>query len=536
MEQRNQIIGLGENSFKKSYYPELQSKITELEDSYRNLNAIFNRINDGIIIHDEKGKLILLNEHAQKILNIKDEDKDNYLIIEHIGDHINPEELYQIWTKVLNGESKIIDLRLIQEQTGLEIVTQVSLNKAFWYGKNVIVAVLRDFTERIKFENEIIAAKEKAEESDRLKTAFLQNISHEIRTPMNGILGFMQLLKEPDLSAEARNEYIDIVNISGRRLLDTINDIVEISKIDTEQLGVQLSEVNVSEVLNYCIQSFEIHAIEKGLTINIASNLRTEQAIILTDKFKLEGILSNLIKNAIKFTIQGKIEIGYFINANSIVFFVKDSGVGIPANRLEAVFERFVQADLENTRPYEGSGLGLSIVKAYLDALEGKIWIDSEIGKGSTFYFSIPYSPINKKIEKQKSNEEIQNSFQKKITVLIAEDDEISYRYLERILSRDDIVLIWATNGEEAIGVAQLHPEISIILMDIKMPGINGFDATRQIRVFNKHIPIIVQTAYALPDYKDKAIEAGCNDFMSKPVNRKMLYELIKKFINFEMS
>lgn len=252
--------------------------------------------------------------------------------------------------------------------------------------------VMRDISARRRAESELRAAKEKAEESDRLKTAFLMNMSHEIRTPMNGILGFLSLLAEPDLEEESKQEYIEIMNISGLRLLTTINDIIEISRIETGEIELIHERIDVNELLGQQFEFFLPQAAAKGLDLRIAQSVEPESAMLRTDRHKLEGILGNLINNAIKFTDTGGIEFGNYIEDGWMEFFVKDSGCGIPNDRLDAVFERFVQAETKMARKHEGSGLGLPIVKAYVTALGGSIRVTSHVGSGSTFSFALPIS------------------------------------------------------------------------------------------------------------------------------------------------
>jgi signal transduction histidine kinase/ActR/RegA family two-component response regulator len=386
--------------------------------------------------------------------------------------------------------------------------------------------------QRTQMIQDLVKAKEKAEESDRLKSAFLANISHEIRTPMNGLLGFLQLISEPGHSDDQKEKYIDIVNKSGQRLLSTINDILEMSKIEAGQLDVHLSEVNLEEMMHYHLEFFKTKTEKKGLELMLSSRALTgPEAIVVTDKHKLYSIMTNLLNNAVKFTRGGNIKFGNYIKDDSLVFFVNDTGEGIPADRIEAIFERFVQADLKYSRFHDGSGLGLSIVKSYLEVLGGKVWVDSEEGKGSRFSFTIPYHPANKNIqiiEDHKS--EYKREKRRRMTILVAEDDEVSSLFLSSILEDGNITLLHTMDGEDTVRVVRENPDISLVLMDLKMPVLNGLEATREIRKFNKKIPIIAQTAYALLEDRESSIKAGCNDFISKPIDRVKLLELVQKY------
>jgi len=256
--------------------------------------------------------------------------------------------------------------------------------------RKVLHVVWRDITARKKAENDLVSALEKAKESDQLKSAFLANMSHEIRTPMNGILGFSELLKEPDLSGNEKKKYIEVIEQSGARMLNTINDLIEMSKLEAGQMYVSITEVDIIEQLQYICNFFKPEVESKGLNFSLCNQMPKSGLIIKTDKEKLYGILTNLVKNAIKYTHEGSIEFGYQEKDNSIEFFVKDTGIGIPQEQQKAVFERFVQADMVKSKPYEGAGLGLAISKANVELLGGEIWVESEEGKGSTFYFTIP--------------------------------------------------------------------------------------------------------------------------------------------------
>lgn len=392
------------------------------------------------------------------------------------------------------------------------------------------VAIKEDITERKRIHEELVAAKEKAEESNRLKTAFLQNMSHEIRTPMNGILGFIDLLKKPNLSGEERSNFMDIVNKSGQRLLTTINDIIEISKIESGNVDLHLTKENIHDLINTHYTFFLQEMKKRGLTFSFSNN-QEDAEFIMVDKPKFDGILVNLISNAMKFTLNGSIEIGYHSENGFLVFHVKDTGIGIPADKHETIFERFVQADSTITRGYEGSGLGLAICKAYIELMGGRIWIDSIPGRGTTFFFTLPFNRAN-----QNTNRPVEKPVEKPlhfspgIKVLIAEDDEVSYLLLETLLTGSGVIPVHVYDGEQAVLLAKSTADISMILMDLKMPVLNGLEATRLIRQFNKEIPIVALTAYAFPADKALALEAGCNDFVSKPVYKHVIISLIQRY------
>ncbi|MCA1761323.1 MAG: hypothetical protein LC658_16255, partial [Bacteroidales bacterium] len=252
------------------------------------------------------------------------------------------------------------------------------------------VAIKEDITERKKFIEDLKIAKEKAEESDRLKSAFLANMSHEIRTPMNGILGFTELLLQPDLSSEQKEAYINIVSQSGKRMLNTVNDIIEISKIEAGIVTVDSKEVNVQVRLDEIMRFFNPEATKKGLKLTLENEVPKAVALISTDQNKIDSILTNLIKNAIKFTQAGEIRVGCKVHDKMLEFFVKDTGIGIPAERQQAVFKRFLKADILDKDARQGSGLGLSITKAYVEMLGGEIHVESINNQGSTFFFTLP--------------------------------------------------------------------------------------------------------------------------------------------------
>jgi signal transduction histidine kinase/CheY-like chemotaxis protein len=383
---------------------------------------------------------------------------------------------------------------------------------------------------------ELLQAKEHAEQSDKLKSAFLANMSHEIRTPMNGILGFAELLKEPKLTGDEQQEFIEIIEKSGARMLNIINDLIDIAKVEAGQMNISISETDINEQLRYIYNLFKPEVESKGMKLSIKPGFTAKEAVIKTDPEKIYAILINLVKNAIKYSNKGSIEFGYFLNnarePGELEFFVKDTGMGISKDKLEVIFNRFVQADIDDKLALQGAGLGLSITKAYVEILGGKIWLDSEEGKGSVFYFSIPYIPGTK--QKDKTDEiDSKNTLDenvKGLKILVAEDEDTSFKLINMYLGKMCTAIIRAKTGLEAIEACQNSPDIDLILMDIKMPEMNGYIATKLIRQFNKDVVIIAQTAYGISGDREKAIEAGCNDYISKPISRASLYEMINSY------
>lgn len=484
-----------------------------------------------VLITNKKGIIEYINPKLTEVTGYKQEEVlDKNPRIFSSGE--NPKSDYKIlWENILSGK----------EWSG-EFQNRKKNGELYWEYAHIspiinlkgeithFVAIKEDITERKKMIEELILAKEKAEESDLLKSAFLANMSHEIRTPMNGILGFTSLLLEPDLSDETKDAYIQIIHQSGERMLNTVTDIVEISKIEAGIVEVKNSLVNVYEVLGSILNFFQPQAQKKGLILSFEN-----QNTILstnTDKNKIESILINLIKNAIKYTDKGKITVSSNINNGFIEFCIRDTGIGIPKHRQGAIFNRFEQADIADTRVFQGSGLGLAIAKSYVEMLGGKIWVESVEGEGSQFYFSIPFLPIKKENSFSSKIKNINNKLKPlgQIKILVVEDDETSALFLKTILKDITQKIVHVKTGEQAVEECKINVDFDLILMDIKMPGINGYEATQQIRQFNKDVVIIAQTAFGLSGDKEKVITAGCNDYISKPINKDDLKKMIEKY------
>jgi len=513
------------------------------------LYAIIHDVTERILAEHQLHKLSVVVEQSPAIVVITDPDGNieyvNPMFVEVTGYSAeeargqNPrilksglmsKKVYEeLWQTILSGG--VWSGELQNKKKNGEFYWDQAVISAIRNKENVItnfVAVKVDITEQKKIFAELTAAKEKAEESDRLKSAFLANISHEIRTPMNGILGFAQLLKEPHLTGEEETEYIDLIQKSGERMLNLINNLINISRIEAGETMLQESETPVNELMRDLYAFFKPEIDKKGLRLNLKTGLPDNDSVIETDSGKLIQILTNLIQNALKFTSSGEIDFGYNRSNSTLEFYVIDTGIGIAADMKEKIFDRFHQVDNTLTRTQEGSGLGLSISQAYVEMLGGTIRIESREGWGSEFYFTLPYRPtfLQQKPIPSPVNQKpiITAPF---ITILIAEDDAVSRLLLKKNLTDENINTLFAVNGKEAVEMVQQHQEINIVLMDIRMPVMNGFDTTRVIKELRPDLPVIVQTAFTSKDEKDKSHEAGCDGYITKPINKVELLELI---------
>lgn len=512
-----------------------QSEI-ELQTNRRLLQTIINNALDAIYIKDLDGKYLLFNTAAEKAFGKLAHDvigkTDEFILSE-----VEVQLAKEIDDKVLCGLVPINFEESITLSDG-KVHTFHTIKCPMVNDEGEVTGlfgIARDITEQKMAEKQLIIAKEKAEESNQLKTAFLANMSHEIRTPMNAIMGFSQLLADSTFSTQDKIVFSDYIKINGESLLKIIDDILDISTIDSKQLTIAKSNFNLHTLLSELEMYYFTELIKKSKnTIKLQLKLFHEDKKVLivnTDEIRLKQIMNNLLSNAIKYTDKGQITFGYEIRMNRLYFFVQDTGAGIPINLKDHVFDRFVQYSKKYVARQAGTGLGLSISKELVRLLGGELKVDSIEEIGSTFYFDIPLNQAEDILEQTQESRKLNKTIDlSDYSILIADDEESNFMLAKHVLSATKINIDWATNGEEAVAMAN-QKKYDLILMDIKMPYMNGFEATRLIKKTNSKIPIIIQTAFAMDETKNEALGAGCNDLIVKPFDLNNFLMLVKTYI-----
>jgi PAS domain S-box-containing protein len=529
----------------------------EIKQRNEEINNFFDCAIDLLCIADTEGYFIRLNKEWENVLGYSLPELENKKFL----DFIHPEDVEPTLQTInkLSEQIKVVnftnryrckngDYRWIEWKSypfGNRIyaaardITEMKKTQEALMHKNKELASseeeIRAANEEYKrLNDELKNAKEKAEESDQLKSAFLANMSHEIRTPMNGIMGFSQLLAAKNLEDEKRIKFANILNDSCLRLLSTVNDVLDISKIDANQMEINESDFFISKIFE---ELYELH-FSNFKKKNLYLSFLIESELLLTkikgDEQKIYQVMNNLISNAFKFTEKGNVQFGCKTINKNIEFYVIDTGIGISSDKKEFIFGRFNQENLSLTRGYEGSGLGLAISKGLVELMNGKFEIESEKNVGSTFRFTIPLNIANNSVTNSKDKLiNIEYSSMENKTILIAEDDINSFSLIsEMILVKfPNIKIKHAVNGEETLETYLQNPDISLILMDIKMPLIDGYEATRKIKEINKNIFIIAVTAYALTGDREKVLAAGCDEYLSKPFKKEKLYEILNRYL-----
>lgn len=513
-------------------------KFSELAERYKVINKKLKKINSELL--SSKRLLVKVAEnYPNSYISLVEKD---YTIGFTAGQEfkklgLNPQEYYglnideifskkskkikEYYKKTFQGKECEFELFYANQYLLFKTVPLYDSNRMI----NRILAVVENITDRKNAELELVWAKEQAEESEKLKSDFIKNMSHEIRTPLNGIIGFIGMLKNPSLEFDRRSKYINVVENSVFRLLTVINNILQVPELKNRKVRIKEEVFEVSEILEKLYKRYQSQVNSKNVTIILDDAYRSKKLYFVSDKNKVYRTLSILLENALKFTIKGSIEFGYTIEGNFIRFFVKDTGKGIDADKHRHLFKPFSKVDADSSLNNAGFGLGLSIVKENIKLLGGSFKVESEVGKGATFYVNIPYKRVN-------NNKNTMNK-DKKYTILIAEDEEINFYYLESLLE-DDLELncniLHAKNGKEAVALVETE-EIDLVLMDLKMPQMNGFEATKVIKKTKPDLKIVAQTAFTTQEDKSMAYECGCDDFIAKPISEETLSFVLNRLL-----
>ncbi len=518
--------------------------LNELQAANRNLTneknkylTIFESFYSPIIILNDENKIINFNFAASKLFtdirvagtlyyNKEKSDEALFLINERLNDFVKStlsDLAFETYLDTNEGQRYFL----------VKLKKMLDVSEKF---KGVII-ILDDLTERKEMERQYEIAKSKAVEADQLKTAFLANMSHEIRTPMNAIIGFTDLLLNDKVKESERKEYLKLILQSGNMLVKIIDDIIDISKIESKQITICPVKFDVSTLLA------ELHSVfkeflrkEEDKKIELMLQIdEDEDKMLVADPNRLKQVFYNLLSNAQKFTSKGFIEFGFkSVDENHAYFYVRDTGIGIPRDKQNQIFDRFIQIEDCYTKEYGGTGLGLTITKNIITLMGGNIWVESEAGNGTTFHFILPrhYGKDKASIKSNIRLSDIKEKLSlKKYHILIAEDEEINYYYLYEVLRKNGAKVIWAKNGLEAINLVESNPNIDMVLMDIKMPELNGLEAIKYIKLIRPELPVIAQTAFVMANDREICMKAGCVDFIAKPIKVNQLLEMIAKHI-----
>jgi PAS domain S-box-containing protein len=503
------------------------------------LSRALESISECVSITDYNNKIIFVNNAFCKTYGYCEKEiiGQDISIIRQSGNSENPAE--KILADTIQGGwiGELINVRKDGSEFPIELSTSHIKDEN---GNSIaLIGIAVDITERKKAKTELILAKEKAEESDRLKSAFLTNMSHELRTPLNAIIGFSGIMAEtgPDMNTTS---YSNIILKSGQHLLSLVEDIFDTTMIETGKTKVNYTLVNITSLLEEVkdiIHGEQLQENRTDIDLILKVPETANNTLVVSDSRKLRQVLINLLRNAFKFTNEGYIEYGFAtINENDkkwLRFYVKDTGIGIDSKNHKTIFNIFRQVDDTHTRKFGGMGIGLSIAKKIVELLGGNIWVESEPGIGSIFYFTIP--------DKKERKEEIINMDDKQFimekkydgkTILIAEDEQSNFDFLKILLTRLNIRVLWAKDGLEAVNLCKTDPSINLVLMDIKMPLLNGYEATKMIKSLRPELPVIAQTAYAMISDKLEADKAGCDGYLSKPIKIQQITDVLENHLH----
>lgn len=529
-----------------AYNDAIEKKINQIErnkaiqaqqESESKLQAITKAAGDAIILMDDKGSILFWNPAAARIFGYSEPEILGKDILTLFPSKVHHETfaLNLARSQKEDAESNTSQTAELEahRKDGSPIFISLNLASVIINGCWHAVGIISDITVRKRAEQEIFAAKERVEASDKLKTAFINNISHELRTPLNGIIGFTELITKPDVCEDDRVLYHSIIKSSSKRLLETMTSYMDISMIVTGNMVVQPKPFDLNQLLQSIHQQFLPVSRIKNLELKLRLPDDSDNGMMVSDCSLLNKVLVHLIDNALKFTRQGDVSIGYTRFEDEIRIFVADTGIGIEKEMQQRIFDQFIQVENSNTRGFDGSGLGLSIVQGLTRLLGGSVEIKSEPGEGSKFTIIIPFSASGPEIGQPLPVEKCHPRVKIPL-ILVAEDDETNYLYLKAILNRLKLNVIWAADGSEAVRQCQDHPDLNLVFMDVKMPVMDGLEATRNIKSTRPDLPVIAITAFAMTGDEKTIREAGCDNYLSKPIHEELIHQMVSTYLGID--
>ena len=503
----------------------------EIEESEKRHREMFELSPEAMVILDKKGFIMKCNNSFYELSGWDPEEIENrhFINTDLLRAKQIPEYLKTFHKLIIKREKSTIDFEWNHKTKGKRH-GKAHIGPLLKHGKiSGLQIYISDTTASKDFENKLIEAKVKAEESDRLKSSFLAIMSHELRTPLNAVIGFSDLISSSK-DIESIREMNGIVNDNGKRLLKIIESIFDLSNLETGEAKLQKEIFEIDRLfagLSGTLKTLIVN--DKAGTIKVLyePDRKYPGISLYTDRTKLEQLLSNLLANAVKYTSKGEIKYGYAVKGDTITFFVRDTGIGIPESKQAIIFDKFRQVEETYSRTYGGVGLGLSICKELSTLLGGKIWVESKVNKGSCFYFELPGSISSENLSTSENEKDIEPPECSDLQILIVEDEESNYLFLESILKKTRADLIWARSGEESLEIIRNNPGLPIVLMDIRMPGMDGYEATREIKKLSPSTKVVAQTAYAMESDMMEAYSSGCDGYISKPIKKETLFKLI---------
>jgi PAS domain S-box-containing protein len=537
-ERNRQVEEMNSNLQKANNDLTLQKEMLAREhyESDKFFKTLLQSANDGISYYDKDWNLKFSNSAFYSLIGY---DRESYQK-EDPSIFIHPDDIVYLKNRIEALETHGFhesELRLRHKEGHYIFLSSRSVTIKDEFGETIgVLTVSRDITKMKQVHQDLLKANIEAETSSRLKSSFLANISHEIRTPLNSVVGFSNLLLSNDLTIEVKEDYVEHINYNSEKLLQIIGDIIDLSRLESSQIEITYEEASINETVTEVVNEARhlIKRNEKPIILNVKNHLGENSDLIFTDKIWLKRVLSHLMDNAVKFTLDGTVELSYYNENENLFFKIKDTGIGINKENLGRIFEEFRQEIDGHHRPFEGLGIGLTLAKEVVERMGGKIHVESEKGVGSEFTFSIPYRPAGSTRSKLRSMIADQVSTPINWTsrkCLLVDDNKDVLIYLSRILLDTGITIITARSGAEAIEITRKTHDIDVILLDMQMPEMNGIEVTREIRKIRKDIPIIAQTAFIFEDDKDIILEAGCDACLIKPIRQEHLLTVMRSFL-----